>query len=86
MLQTKAVEPRTLSLLKELMTVPSRGDCHLFGGTTLALIYGHRISVDRSALTYFDDANESETPVSLNNETWPEIKSAIQAAAREYLS
>jgi predicted nucleotidyltransferase component of viral defense system len=38
------------------------------------------------ALTYFDDAEESEAPVSLNNQTWNSVKKVIQKSVREYLS
>ena len=46
MLQTQTIEPGTLSLLKQLMELPSLQDFCLVGGTALALKYGHRISVD----------------------------------------
>lgn len=51
MLQTQTVEPRTLSLLKQLMEMPELGSCYLVGGTALSLIYGHRISVDLDLFT-----------------------------------
>jgi hypothetical protein len=46
MLQTSAIEPGTLSLLKELMEIPSLQSFSLVGGTALSLRYGHRSSVD----------------------------------------
>ncbi|MFM8492969.1 MAG: nucleotidyl transferase AbiEii/AbiGii toxin family protein [Bacteroidota bacterium] len=46
MLQTKTVEPRTLSLLKELCSLPILTHFALVGGTALSLKYGHRLSVD----------------------------------------
>ena len=46
MLQTQAVEPRTFSLLKNLMALPALQPFSLVGGTALALRYGHRNSVD----------------------------------------
>jgi predicted nucleotidyltransferase component of viral defense system len=46
MLYTETVEPRTFSLLKKLMTLPSLQPFMLVGGTALALRYGHRSSVD----------------------------------------
>lgn len=46
MLYKKTVEPRTFSLLKELMLIPELADYSLVGGTALALKYGHRISID----------------------------------------
>lgn len=38
-----------------------------------------------NAITYFADADESETPVSYKNQTWPEIKADIQKIVSEYL-
>ena len=46
MLHTKTVEPRTFSLLKRLMELPSLQPFSLVGGTALSLRYGHRSSVD----------------------------------------
>jgi hypothetical protein len=46
MLQRKAVDPETLSLLKELMALPELSDFYLVGGTALALQIGHRKSID----------------------------------------
>jgi hypothetical protein len=46
MLQKQAVEPGTFSLLKELMSLPFLQEGALVGGTALALIYGHRKSID----------------------------------------
>ena len=37
------------------------------------------------ALTYFVDAEESETPVSFKKQTWEGIKKGIQKVVREYL-
>ena len=46
MLQTKTIEPRTLSILKKLMEMPELQSFNLVGGTALALKYGHRTSID----------------------------------------
>ena len=46
MLHIETVEPRTLSLLNELMALPSLHSFSLVGGTALALRYGHRSSED----------------------------------------
>jgi len=46
MLYTQTVEPRTFSLLKDLMTLPALQAFSLVGGTAMALRYGHRNSVD----------------------------------------
>src|SRR5580698_10728434 len=46
MLYTETVEPHTLSILKELMSIPELQDFYLVGGTCLSLRYGHRKSID----------------------------------------
>jgi predicted nucleotidyltransferase component of viral defense system len=46
MLQTQTVEPGTLSLLNELMSIPEIDNFLLVGGTALSLYYGHRMSMD----------------------------------------
>jgi Nucleotidyl transferase AbiEii toxin, Type IV TA system len=46
MLQTRTVEPHTLGLLKRLCAEPLLQQHFLVGGTSLALLLGHRISVD----------------------------------------
>lgn len=38
------------------------------------------------AITYFEDAEEGEDPVSLKGQTWEEVKNSIQKAVRAYLS
>ena len=37
------------------------------------------------ALTYFDDAEQSEDPISLKGQTWPEVKKFIQQKVSEFL-
>ncbi len=46
MLQYQAVDAATLELLKKLQAIDAFGDLRLVGGTSLALQYGHRKSVD----------------------------------------
>ena len=46
MLHVKTVEPRTFSVLKELMGIHELKNFSLVGGTALSLLYGHRKSVD----------------------------------------
>lgn len=46
MLQTQAVEPKLLELLRFLMSQPSFDNFYLVGGTALALQLGHRKSID----------------------------------------
>lgn len=38
-----------------------------------------------NAITFFTEANDSEAPVSFNNQTWETVKQGIQKAVREYL-
>jgi predicted nucleotidyltransferase component of viral defense system len=38
------------------------------------------------AITYFDDADDSEDPVSLKGQSWSSVKAVIQDKVREYLS
>jgi len=38
-----------------------------------------------NAISYFVDADESKTPVSVNNQTWESIKKSIQLAVSNYL-
>lgn len=60
MLQSQTVEPRTLELLKGLMTIPELEKFALVGGTNLALRFGHRLSIDLDLFT-----NEEFDPNSL---------------------
>lgn len=46
MLHLETVEPSTLELLTELQSMHSLQGTRLVGGTSLALQYGHRVSVD----------------------------------------
>jgi predicted nucleotidyltransferase component of viral defense system len=59
MLHFEAIEPITLSILKELMALPSMNSFALAGGTALALKYGHRQSVDLDLFShnYLDQSN-----------------------------
>jgi predicted nucleotidyltransferase component of viral defense system len=55
MLSLQTVLPDTLELLKRLMHQPLLGEMRLVGGTSLALQYGHRRSVD---LDFFGTTTE----------------------------
>jgi Nucleotidyl transferase AbiEii toxin, Type IV TA system len=46
MLHLETVEPRTFSILNQLMQIPELKDFSLVGGTALSLLYGHRMSID----------------------------------------
>lgn len=54
MLSYQTVEPHTLELLKYLSAVPEFSTLRLVGGTSLALQYGHRTSVDLDFFGTFD--------------------------------
>ena len=55
MLSLQTVLPDTLELLKALMRMPEMENMRLVGGTSLALQYGHRRSID---LDLFGEADE----------------------------
>lgn len=38
------------------------------------------------ALTYFEDANEDQDPISQKGQTWEDVQAVIQKAVREYLA
>lgn len=39
-----------------------------------------------AAISFFTDAEDSEDPISLQGQTWAEVKASIQKAVRDYLS
>ena len=55
MLSYQTVEPHTLELLRSLMALPLSSETRLVGGTSLALQYGHRNSVDLDFFGSLDD-------------------------------
>jgi predicted nucleotidyltransferase component of viral defense system len=63
MLQSSAIEPATLDLLKQIMNVSPLNDFCLVGGTALALKYGHRKSVDLDLFSSKDFNNENVASV-----------------------
>lgn len=46
MLQYQTVEPETLDILRRISNLPVFSEHRLVGGTSLALQYGHRLSID----------------------------------------
>ena len=46
MLSLQTIQPDTLELLKKLAAFPELRNTRLVGGTALALLYGHRQSID----------------------------------------
>ena len=59
MLHTATVEPNTLAILKQLMSIAELNDFYLVGGTCLSLRYGHRISVDLDLFSVSEFSNET---------------------------
>ncbi len=54
MLHTETVLPSTLDLLRSLQGLPQSAEMRLVGGTALALLLGHRKSVDLDLFGAFD--------------------------------
>lgn len=59
MLSYSTVKPHTLELLRYLMGEPYLKDCRLVGGTSLALQFGHRSSIDLDIFGDVPDNNEA---------------------------
>ena len=55
MLHSETVLPGTLDLLKKIQAMPDVSDMRLVGGTALALIIGHRKSIDLDFFGAFDE-------------------------------
>lgn len=55
MLHTETVLAGTLDILREIQALPSAADIRLVGGTALALILGHRKSIDLDLFGSFDE-------------------------------
>ena len=59
MLSNRPIEPTTLAVLKQLMAIPELSNFALVGGTTLAIRYQHRLSIDLDLFSVKDfDNNE----------------------------
>jgi len=54
MLHTQTVAPATLELLRSIQSKPYMNNFYLAGGTALALLYGHRKSIDIDLFTNTD--------------------------------
>jgi hypothetical protein len=54
MLHSQTVEPATLELLRLIQSKPYMNNFYLVGGTALALLYGHRKSIDIDLFTNTD--------------------------------
>jgi len=70
MLQTAAVAGRLLELLKLLMADARLRDFHLVGGTALALVLGHRQSIDIDLFSPWDFDVEALRAHLVNNHSY----------------
>jgi hypothetical protein len=59
MLQSATIYPRTLAILKQLMSIPTLQQFNLVGGTALSLQIGHRISIDLDLFSNQDFNNSA---------------------------
>lgn len=71
MLSYQTIEPYTLELLRLLMKEPSLAETRLVEGTSLALQYGHRSSVD---LDLFGQINTSSETLLRTFGQWGEVE------------
>ena len=69
MLSIQAITPNALELLKTLSARPELNELRLVGGTSLALQYGHRQSVDLEMFI---------------NDSWDTIKRTIIESVKSY--
>ncbi|QKJ29354.1 nucleotidyl transferase AbiEii/AbiGii toxin family protein [Mucilaginibacter mali] len=73
MLREETVEPATLGLLKQIISLPEMKDFRLVGGTAISLLYGHRKSIDLDLFT--DKQIERDIVVSTLENIFGDIKS-----------
>ncbi|WP_050982177.1 nucleotidyl transferase AbiEii/AbiGii toxin family protein [Mucilaginibacter paludis] len=59
MLREETVEPATLGLLRQIVSLPELKQFRLVGGTALSLLFGHRKSIDLDLFT--DQPIEKDT-------------------------
>jgi|694.fasta_scaffold02143_12 hypothetical protein len=82
MLYYETIEPELLELLNKLLDIEEFKELRLVGGTSLALQYGHRKSVD---IDYFADAEQNPMPEMLNPVSWADIQHKIEQEVNAYL-
>jgi len=71
MLREETVEPGTLGLLKQIVTLPELKQFRLVGGTAFSLLYGHRKSIDLDLFT--DQPLEKDVLIPALEETFGKI-------------
>lgn len=59
MLYYETIDAATLELLRKLLSIPSFSSLRLAGGTSLALQYGHRKSIDIDLFGSIDTDNDT---------------------------
>ena len=83
MLSYQTVDVHTLELLRLLSAEPAFSAMRLVGGTSLALQYGHRTSVDLDFFGMFD-ADTQPTPRLFGQVSWDEMKEFILCQVRHH--
>ena len=94
MFYPETVSPELLKIFKSLMLESEFGDFLLGGGTSLALRFGHRRSIDLDffsdkygnagrflavrSLAWFEDAESEPDPFILNGWVWKDVRKRIE--------
>lgn len=84
MLYKETVEPATLGLLTELMTLPELEQFRLVGGTALSLLLGHRNSIDLDLFT--DEPFDSDSIAYKLSDTFPQFYSKEKKGSRLFFT
>jgi predicted nucleotidyltransferase component of viral defense system len=84
MLYKKTVEPSTLGLLTELMTLPELEQFRLVGGTALSLLLGHRNSIDLDLFT--DEPFDSDLLIYKLSDAFPEFSAKEKKGPRLFFT
>jgi len=79
-LDWRAAAPRMREVYGDLSQALVRGDFYLAGGTVLALLEGHRVSVD-----HFVEADDDPPLKLLESIPWEKVKTDLRAAVAELL-
>ncbi|HEY9196194.1 MAG TPA: nucleotidyl transferase AbiEii/AbiGii toxin family protein, partial [Mucilaginibacter sp.] len=84
MLHKETVEPATLGLLTELMTLPELEQFRLVGGTALSLLLGHRNSIDIDLFT--DEPFDSDSITYKLSDTFPQFYAKEKKGSRLFFT
>jgi predicted nucleotidyltransferase component of viral defense system len=84
MLYKETVEPSTLGLLKQLLSIKELENFRLVGGTALSLLLGHRASIDLDLFT--DDPIDFEGLTEVLSENFPSFYSKERKSSRLFFT